>query len=237
MRGDQQTCRETAGATSEAIAGVIPVTLADFDQTGWREIVLELVSRVFAATTLGVFAYLAFLQWRLNPGRITLILIVIAASLTVGLSLFSRVPASRDWSPVSFVLSVGGTYYFVLFQLTVAEPAVPEWVAASIQIVGLTWEIFAKLSLNRRFGIVPANRGIACHGAYRFVRHPIYLGYVIVDAGFLLANFSARNCAVVALQLGLQTARIYREERILSNDVAYQAYRKTVRYRIIPGLF
>ncbi|CAN0620756.1 Isoprenylcysteine carboxyl methyltransferase [Burkholderia multivorans] len=210
---------------------------ADPRPAGWRAFVAELLPRVFAASALSYFAYAALLQWRMHPARITLIVTVLAASLTVGLSLFARVPTRRDWSLASLVLSLGGTYYFLLFQLNVTERLAPDPVAASVQLAGLVWQIYAKLSLRGAFGILPAHRGIVSRGAYRFVRHPIYLGYLIVDVGFLVANFSVQNVAAIALQLLLQAGRIHREERILSDDAAYRTYRETVRHRVIPGVF
>jgi len=64
---------------------------ADPQPAGWRAFVAELLPRVFAASALSYFAYAALLQWRMHPARITLIVTVLAASLTVGLSLFARV--------------------------------------------------------------------------------------------------------------------------------------------------
>ena len=37
----------------------------------------------------------------------------------------------------------------------------------------------AKFSLARSFGLAPANRGVKSRGAYAFLRHPMYLGYVV----------------------------------------------------------
>ena len=48
--------------------------------------------------------------------------------------------------------------------------------------------IAGKLSLGRSFGLIPANRGVVSTGVYRFVRHPIYLGYLITHVGFVVAN-------------------------------------------------
>ena len=43
------------------------------------------------------------------------------------------------------------------------------------------------LSLGRNFGILPINRGVKTKAAYRFIRHPIYLSSIVLDAGIIMA--------------------------------------------------
>ncbi len=99
---------------------------------------------------------------------------------------------------------------------------------------GLAVSIAAKLSLNRRFGAAPANRGVQAHGMYAFVRHPMYAGYFWMNAAYLLINPTYWNLGLYAVVWVLQFARIHREESWLKRDPAYQAYMKQVRCRLIP---
>ena len=72
------------------------------------------------------------------------------------------------------------------------------------------------------------------------VRHPIYLGYLITHAGFLLTNFSWRNLAVLVVLYLAQVVRMLREEAILHSGeqhADYRSYCAAVRYRIVPFLF
>ncbi|SCV00683.1 conserved membrane hypothetical protein [Cupriavidus necator] len=202
-----------------------------------RELLLEAGLRSATAILLAAFAYAAVLQWLANPTRITLLLLVLASSLTLGLSLFVRVPKRRDWHPVTVFCSVGGTYYCLAVQLAPGEHLVPEMFGAGLQIVGILWQIYAKVSLRWSFGILPANRGIVSSGAYRFVRHPIYLGYFIADVGFLLTNFGVQNLLVYTGLYALQAVRINREEKLLSDDPEYRRYREKVRFRALPGVY
>ncbi|MPW17836.1 DUF1295 domain-containing protein [Paraburkholderia sp. CNPSo 3157] len=201
------------------------------------DVLLEVMARVCAAVTLSIFCYMAFVHWRADPERITLVLLVVAECMTMGLSLFTRVPVRRDWTPFAFFCSMGASYYFLAVQLAPGVQLVPESVGATLQVAGICWQIFAKASLRRSFGILPANRGVVSTGAYRFVRHPIYLGYLIADVGFLLSNFGVRNLVVYGVLFALQVGRIGREERLLNNDALYRAYRSRVRYRVLPGLY
>ncbi|RDK03547.1 isoprenylcysteine carboxyl methyltransferase [Paraburkholderia lacunae] len=198
---------------------------------------VEVLTRVGAALMLSFFAYGAVVQWRAVPTRITLLLVVVGAFLTVGLSLFARVPTKRDWRPFTFICSIGGTFYFLAVQLAPGVQLVPEMIGASLQLLGIIWQLFAKMSLRRSFGILPANRGVVSRGAYRFVRHPMYVGYFLMDTGFLLVNFGIQNMMVYGCQFVLQIVRIVREEQLLSADDNYRIYRSKVRYRVIPGVF
>ncbi|MFM0096159.1 isoprenylcysteine carboxylmethyltransferase family protein [Paraburkholderia nemoris] len=204
---------------------------------GWREALVEVSSRVAAVLMLSVFAFAAVAQWRAAPTRITLLLLVVTSCVTVGLSLVTRVPVKRDWRPLAFICAMGGTYYFLAVRLTPGTHLIPETIGACLQVLGIVWQLFAKASLRRSFGILPANRGVVSRGAYRFVRHPMYLGYFITDIGFLLTNFGLQNMIVYACQFALQVVRIVREEQLLSADEGYRKYKGNVHYRVIPGVF
>lgn len=201
------------------------------------EMSMEVAARTLAALLLGAFACDAWVRWQADPSRITLLLFAFAGCLTVGLSLFTHVPKRRDWRPFAFLCSIGGTYYFLAVSLAPGVSVIPELAGAALQIVGLFCQLFAKLSLRRSFGILPANRGVVSYGAYRFVRHPMYLGYLITDIGFLLSNFGVQNLIVYGVQFALQAGRIIKEEQLLSADAQYVRYAQSVRYRILPGLF
>jgi len=104
-------------------------------------------------------------------------------------------------------------------------------------LVGMCIHIGAKLSLNRSFGIVAANRGVRQNGLYRFVRHPMYFGYVVAHTGFFLTSASVWNACVYGLVWTLFVMRIFAEEKILSEDAAYRAFKEKTRYRLVPGIF
>lgn len=202
-----------------------------------RELVLESALRSTTALLFAGFAYGAIRQWLTSPSRITLLLLVLANCLTLGLALFARVPKKRDWNPVTVLCSLGGTYYFLAIELAPGVHLVPEVIGASLLVAGIAWQLYAKLSLRFSFGILPANRGIVSSGAYRFMRHPIYLSYLIADIGFLLTNFGMQNLLVYAGLYTLQVMRISREEALLSDDPEYRLYREKVRFRVLPGIY
>ena len=104
-------------------------------------------------------------------------------------------------------------------------------------VIGLCTQISAKIILWRSFGIVAANHGVKVHGPYRFVRHPMYVGYEITHVGVLLAFPSFYNFLLYSGALAIQIARLMREERVLNQDPAYQNFAARVRFRLVPGVF
>jgi protein-S-isoprenylcysteine O-methyltransferase Ste14 len=225
------------GSSSEAQSSACSESVAPPASPGAVDVLFEVTARTCTAVLLSIFSYAALRHWLADPGRVTLLLLVVAECFTLGLSLFSRVPVRRDWTPFAYICSMGASYYFLAVRLGPGVQIAPELVGAAFQVAGICWQIFAKASLRRSFGILPANRGVVSTGAYRFVRHPIYLGYFVADIGFLLSNFGIQNLLVYGIQFALQAGRIAREERLLSHDALYRAYRNKVRYRVLPGLY
>jgi len=115
---------------------------------------------------------------------------------------------------------------------------VPEWIGVVLQLASMAWQFTAKVFLGRSFGLLPAQRGLVTAGPYRVVRHPIYFGYLIGHVGFLLANFSWRNAAVLALLYVAQVIRIRREEAVLAATSGdYRRYQERVRWRLLPLVY
>jgi len=110
-------------------------------------------------------------------------------------------------------------------------------IGTGVQVVGVTLLIVALSSLGRSFGVVAANRGLKTGGAYRLVRHPIYLAHAIIAAGFIMGNFWWVNIAIFATAITFQVLRIRAEERVLSESSDYASYKARVRWRLVPGLF
>jgi protein-S-isoprenylcysteine O-methyltransferase Ste14 len=128
-------------------------------------------------------------------------------------------------------------YFFLIASLCKGVPIVPLPLAAGIMASGLGLQLYAKFKLGRRFGILPANRGIMTEGPYGMVRHPIYFGYLIMHCGFLLSDFGLWNVGVLLFVYLLLGVRAIEEEKVLARDPAYRSYQQQVRYRFVPGLF
>lgn len=104
-------------------------------------------------------------------------------------------------------------------------------------LLGNSVALWSKLVLRRSFGIAPANRGVKVSGPYRAVRHPMYAGYLAAHVGLFMLMPSLFNLAVYAIGWSAQVLRLLAEERLLSGDADYRAFKDQVRYRLIPRLF
>ncbi len=104
-------------------------------------------------------------------------------------------------------------------------------------VFGNCFQIWAKLFLRRSFGIAPANRGVKVDGPYRFVRHPMYAGYLVVHIAIFILMAAPLNLVLYVIGWWAQVLRLLAEERLLSEDPAYRDYMSKVRWRLIPGVF
>lgn len=173
----------------------------------------------------------------IETGHLSGLLLLTSELLVVVLTLVRRHATSvdtRSWSRVVAGVSIVGPF---LLRPIGTTGMVEESMVLTGSVVGLVFVIAGKLSLGRSLGLLPANRGVVCSGVYRLVRHPMYLGYLLIHIAFLLGHVSTWNVVVlVAADLAL-LARVGLEERTLSPDPAYQRYRETVPWRMIPGLY
>ncbi len=72
-------------------------------------------------------------------------------------------------------------------------------------------------------------------GSYGFVRHPLYLGCMLMMFGAALLVGSVYGLILGLIGTFLVGGRIIGEERMLADELeGYDEYRKQVRYRLIP---
>ena len=197
----------------------------------------EWLLRAFAVLAYGIMVWIVAHHWWADRSRLSLLLLLVSEGFTLALVVFARRAVVRDVSPVAIATTVCAMTFFVFFGYDGTRHVVPEWVGVVLQGVSMVWQLLAKATLGRCFGLLPASRGLVTTGPYRVVRHPIYLGYLVGHVGFLLANASWRNFAVLAVLYAAQVIRIMREELVLGTSQGYRAYCDRVRWRLLPGLF
>jgi protein-S-isoprenylcysteine O-methyltransferase Ste14 len=141
-------------------------------------------------------------------------------------------------NPWFWALAFVATYWGLLVA-TFAKPGVaiaPAVVTNSISILSILVVIYARLSLGRSIGLVPAQRVIITHGSYQFVRHPIYTGIFISYTSFMLRACSPTKVALALCGISFYLIKSVIEERFLAVDPEYADYLAQVRWRWFPGL-
>jgi protein-S-isoprenylcysteine O-methyltransferase Ste14 len=137
--------------------------------------------------------------------------------------------------------SIIATTMMVLLAILMAPQSASTGLLASfgkaIELLAVIFSQLARIYLGRRFGLLPANRGIVQRGPFRIVRHPIYLGWLVLSIGFLMVYPTMRNAIVLCLTIPFMVWRIVLEEQLLNQDPAYREYCNSTYYRLLPWLF
>jgi protein-S-isoprenylcysteine O-methyltransferase Ste14 len=121
--------------------------------------------------------------------------------------------------------------------------SVPLWliVAGDVLVVGglvLSQLVVVQNSYAAATITVEADQPLVSTGLYGVVRHPMYLGALIMMVGMPPALDSLWGLVVVAVALPVLAARILDEERMLRQELpGYPEYASRVRKRLVPGVW
>jgi protein-S-isoprenylcysteine O-methyltransferase Ste14 len=171
----------------------------------------------------------------LNPAWIVananLVLLVLAM-------LVRRPPTRVTPQPLYWLLAFVATYWLFITGrfVTRGVPVAPAWLIFGLSFVSFAVSVWARASLGRSIGLVPAQRGLVTRGAYRFMRHPIYTGIYFAFAALALQNFSPMNVAILATGALLFVIKSFVEEDFLRQEPEYAAYMTAVPWRWLPGV-
>jgi protein-S-isoprenylcysteine O-methyltransferase Ste14 len=160
--------------------------------------------------------------------------------MVLGITLTRPPPEVQDRSLLSSTaVIVAYAYPYAQVAYLRWVPGNPVWPVGGLMLVTLAafLSFVSYLSLGRWFGVWPALRGLATRGPYRFVRHPMYLAYVLADIGYNLQEWNMGTALLVMVGWASLFYRIRAEERILSQDAGWSTYTVLVRHRLFPGLW
>ena len=164
----------------------------------------------------------------------------VAVNLLLIATMIIRRPAVRVTpNPFFWVLAFVATYWPVMILTLVQQgrPVAAQWTTDGLALIGFAITVWARLSLGRNIGFVPAQRKLVTTGAYGYMRHPIYTGVLFLYAAFALRAYSSRNVLLFVLGvLWFIPIKSLVEESFLRQDPEYAAYMRKVRARWIPFL-
>lgn len=160
--------------------------------------------------------------------------------MVLGIALSRSAPLVQDRSlgaNVAVVVAYAYPYAQIAYLRWV--PGQSTWPEGAIFliVIGAGISLMSLFNLGRSFGVRPALRQLATRGPYHFVRHPIYLSYVIADIGYNMEEWNYGTALMVAAGWASLVYRIGAEERMLAHDGQWRDYTTAVRYRLIPGVW
>ena len=151
-----------------------------------------------------------------TPQRIIMSVAIVAI---IGLLVFCALDHRFGWSPVPVWVSLAGDVLVALGLL-------------------INLLVFRENSFGGSTVKTEADQKVISSGPYALVRHPMYVGVLVMMAGVPLALGSLWGLAVLAIVVPGLVWRILDEEKLLKKDLAgYTEYIHKVRYRLIPYLW
>jgi protein-S-isoprenylcysteine O-methyltransferase Ste14 len=145
------------------------------------------------------------------------------------LFLLRLVPRGSRAHPLALGLALAGTFVMsaIAMQPRTTGDGTLLVLAELLLVGGLAFSIYAASCLGRCFGLAPEARGLVTSGAYRLVRHPLYLGELGAATGALLPVLSPPSVAIFGLFCLVQLGRAVLEERVLTATFPeYATYRR-----------
>ena len=109
--------------------------------------------------------------------------------------------------------------------------------AAALMLAGTALAFWSAWYLGTSFSLLPQARTLVTGGPYRYVRHPIYLGGLLITLGEVWLRFSPLVVVLNVVFVAAQIVRLRCEEEVLErNFPAYRAYRGRTS-ALIPGIY
>lgn len=155
-------------------------------------------------------------------------------------------PDQKTWDKVFLALTaiafLGWLVVMALDAMRFHWSKVPYWLQCCGALILLaSFYIFYLVFRENRY-LSPAvrvqtERGqtVISTGPYRYVRHPMYAGFVLYAIGTALLLGSFYGLVGALLLIAMVAWRAVQEERVLSEELAgYREYLRRVKYRFVP---
>jgi protein-S-isoprenylcysteine O-methyltransferase Ste14 len=202
-----------------------------------RVLSMPWLDRTIAAIACIPLVYLAYYRYEHWHHGFPLIASALNVLILVVTMIIRRPPKRVTPNLWYWLLAFVATYWQILV-LGLLQPGrviAANWITDTLATVGILIVIWARLSLGRNIGFVPAQRELVHSGAYAYMRHPVYTGMFLTNAAFLLRAFTPLNAVLLGLgAFWFIPVKSLVEEDFLRTDPQYANYMRRVRARWIP---
>lgn len=169
--------------------------------------------RFVAAFVMLAFAAISFYRW--TETHLLFFILVIVRDLLASFFFCKRKEAekkSSKWIALFSYVSAG----IPLCYLGASTDSASLILASNIlSIVGFLLVALATLELGTSIGISPVKRKRISTGVYKWIRHPMYLGYGVSEFGFCLIN--SLNVVLFIFSIVFYALRVRYENSILKD--------------------
>lgn len=185
-----------------------------------------------------------------------LIALLFVPMLILGIVLYTKAPAllekrlqsKEKESTQKGVVAVSGLAFLASFILAGLDyrygwTEVPGWVLGIASVIflasyGLYAEVMRENAYLSRTIEVQEDQKVVDTGLYGIVRHPMYMATILMFLAMPVILGSWYAAAVMLVYPVVIIARIRNEENVLEEGLAgYKAYKKKVKYRILPYIW
>lgn len=208
------------------------------------------VLATLAYLCLAVFGWGGFAPFFSHPALIAIAVVTIAMTCVALFSHGNLSPGEREdrgnrWVLIAFavlgLLSAWVPAYTDRMAFWTLDGDVVRWLGVVLYSAGGALRLWPVFVLGRRFsGLVAIQPGhtLVTTGIYGVIRHPSYLGLLVMALGWALAFRSGAGVLLAALLIPPLLARIHAEEALLGSQFGdvYDDYR-TRTSRLIPGIY
>lgn len=140
----------------------------------------------------------------------------------------------RDWRAVLATALAIDALGLSTAQPVTQPDAAP--LAVAFMLAGTLLAFWSAWYLGKSFSLLPQARRLVTTGPYRYVRHPIYLGGLLITVGEIWLRFSPLVVLLNVLFVAAQIVRLHYEEQILDRVFPdYREYRARTS-ALIPGI-
>jgi len=136
----------------------------------------------------------------------------------------------KDYIYVCLQLLLFIAYIFNANLIDITTNLITNYIGLTITIIGVLTAIIALLQLNTNLSPFPtpkSNSSLITNGVYKFVRHPIYTGIILVTFGYGLYTDSPYKISIsMLLYILFYFKSSYEEQRLKITFSDYTLYQK-----------